>query len=187
MIAWENSTSRTQDLEMNVAKTERTTLKRERDEKIDEEKINNLTNNKEKAKERTKEQKRVKNERINKEEWRKTKKLGTLLGEHQEVKRRKQLASVALNNMKSIWKINNKIGVKRKVRLYKTYIYSILTYNMGTWALNKDEIKELEVFQRKTLRRILGISYLDEDYKNDKLYKKCEITITIKQDMRIDR
>jgi hypothetical protein len=47
---------------------------------------------------------------VEQELWRKTKKLGTMLGDNEEIKRRKQLAAFALNKMKSIWKIDNKIG-----------------------------------------------------------------------------
>ena len=38
------------------------------------------------------------------EKWRNTKKLGSLLGDEEDIKRRKQLASIALHNMNKIWK-----------------------------------------------------------------------------------
>jgi len=83
-----------------------------------------------------------------KEEWRKVKKLGTLLGDSEEAKRRKQLASAAFQKLKNIWsnKANNKISTARRIRLYETYITPILTYNAGTWALTKKEIQQLDSF-----------------------------------------
>ena len=52
------------------------------------------------------------------ETWRKTKKLGTLLGDTEELARRKQLAGVAFHNMRKLWnrKANNKIGVSKRLQ-----------------------------------------------------------------------
>ena len=66
------------------------------------------------------------------ETWRKTKKLGTRLG---DMRRRKQLASVAYENMMRIWGKKNKIWPEKRIMLYNTYTTPILTYNSCTWAL----------------------------------------------------
>jgi len=55
-----------------------------------------------------------------KEEWRKVKKLGTLLGDSEEAKRRKQLASAAFQKLKNIWSNKTKNKAQR-IRLYETY------------------------------------------------------------------
>jgi hypothetical protein len=141
------------NLEMNSAKTEITTLKRE--------------------------------PKVEQEKWRKTKKLGTMLGDNEEIKRRKQLAAFALNKMKSIWKIDNKIGEQRRLQLYKAYIHPILTYNMGTWSPNQNELEQLEVFHRRQLRSILAI-YYPNIISNEDLYKKCKTT-TLENEMRVAR
>jgi hypothetical protein len=79
------------------------------------------------------------------ETWRTTKKLGTLLGDREEMQRRKQLAAASFNNLKRIWSRNkrNKISTERRLRLYNAYITPILTYNACTWALTETEMKEL--------------------------------------------
>jgi hypothetical protein len=61
------------------------------------------------------------------ENWRKTRKLGTLLGEDEEIKRRKQLALISLHKMKGIWKQDRHMTGDRKIEQYKAYIYPILT------------------------------------------------------------
>ena len=68
------------------------------------------------------------------ETWRSTKKLGTLLGDYEEMRTRKQLAAVSFNNLWRIWsRKNNKISIERRLRLYDAYITPILTYNgMGS-------------------------------------------------------
>jgi hypothetical protein len=109
------------------------------------------------------------------EEWRKVKKLGTLLGDSEEAKRRKQLASAAFQKLKNIWsnKTNNKISTARRIRLYETYITPILTYNAGTWALTKKEIQQLDAFRRRHFRLILGICY-PNIISNKELYRRCK-------------
>ena len=104
------------------------------------------------------------------EHWRKSKKLGTLLGDDEELKRRKQLAANAMNKLKALWRRPDKISEKRRIRLYNAYVKPILTYNMSTWALNQKEVAELEAFHRKQLRSVLGIFY-PNIISNEDLYK----------------
>jgi hypothetical protein len=109
------------------------------------------------------------------EPWRATKKLGTLLGDYEEMRRRKQLASASFNNLSRIWsRKNNKIGMERRLRLYDAYITPILTYNACTWALTGAELAELEACRRRHLRRIIGV-YYPSRISNAKLYKKCNM------------
>ena len=108
------------------------------------------------------------------ETWRNTKKLGTLLGDVEEMQRRKQLATIAQKNMWVIWsKNNNKISLQKRIMLYNAYIVPILTYNACTWALTKAETNELDAFHRKQLRSILGIRY-PNTITNEKLYENCK-------------
>jgi hypothetical protein len=52
------------------------------------------------------------------ETWRSTKKLGILLVDYEEMRRRKQLAAMSFNKLWRIWsRKNNKIGVQRRLRL----------------------------------------------------------------------
>ena len=108
------------------------------------------------------------------EVWRKTKKLGTLLGDYEEMKKRKQLATVSFNNLWRIWSSkNNKISLEKRLRLYNAYIIPVLTYNACTWALTETQLEELEAFRRKQLRSIIGIEY-PRHISNSKLYEKCK-------------
>ena len=85
----------------------------------------NLSVNREKTEKTT-----LKREETGAEEvtWRKTKKLGTLLGDYEEMKRRKQLAAASFKNLWRIWSYkNNKISVEKRLRLCNAYIIPVLT------------------------------------------------------------
>ena len=90
------------------------------------------------------------------ENWRNTKKLGSLLGDTEDVSRRKHLAQVAY-----------------RIRLYNADVKSVLLYNCGTWGLTDTVIKSLESFHRAQLRRVLGIHY-PEHVSNASVYSRCE-------------
>lgn len=108
------------------------------------------------------------------ETWRKTKKLGTLLGDNEELKRRKQLATSSMANMWKVWsRKNNKISLQKRILLYNSYITPILAYNSGTWALSKAETEELDRFHRKQLRSVIGV-YYPNTISNVKLYERCK-------------
>jgi hypothetical protein len=108
------------------------------------------------------------------ETWRNTKKLGTLLGETQEMHRRKQLAAAAFQSMKRIWsrKHHNKISVVLRLHLYNAYVLPVLTYNACTWALSQTEQEELDAFHRRQLRKVIGIKY-PRIISNESLYMRC--------------
>ena len=104
------------------------------------------------------------------EYWRNVKKLGSLMGDVEDVSRRKQLAMTALNRMWKIW--NNKVSINEKlrIRIYNVYVSPVLLHNCGTWGLTTSAMKGLESFHRRQLRRVLGIHYparisCDEVYK----------------------
>jgi hypothetical protein len=108
------------------------------------------------------------------EPWRNTKKQGTLLGDTQEMHRRKQLAAAAFQSMKRIWsrKQHNKIRVALRLRLYNAYVLPVLTYNACTWALSQTEQEELDAFHRRQLRKAIGIKY-PRIISNESLYMRC--------------
>jgi len=97
------------------------------------------------------------------EEWRMSKKLGSLIGDGEDVSRRMQLASVSLTGLWTIW-------VRR---LYNSFVLPVLTYNCGTWALTAQQLNRLEAFHRTQLRSILGIRY-PNTITNQKLYDRTE-------------
>ena len=92
-------------------------------------------------------------ERKSDEKWWKTKKLGSLLGDYEGVRRREQLSNNAMAEVKKLWK-KSKVRKKRKLQLYRTLVKTVLTYNFGTWGLMKKETETLDCIYRKQLRRI---------------------------------
>ena len=78
---------------------------------------------------------RNKHDRKNKltnEPWRDTIKLGSKLGDREDIERRKQLARVKLIQMKKILKRKNVVRLEKKLKLYNSLAKSVLTYNSCT-------------------------------------------------------
>ena len=111
------------------------------------------------------------------EEWKTSKKVGSLLGSKEEIEHRKHLSNIALNKMEQIWHRADKTKQRTRIKLYNTLVRSVLLYNCGTWALTKTDEEKLDSFHRKQLRRVLGIRYPTKN-SNKSLYKKkkCEQT-----------
>jgi hypothetical protein len=107
------------------------------------------------------------------ENWRATKKLGTLLGDHEELKRRKQLAAAAFQKAKQLWANDSKVREKRRLRIYNSCVKPILTYNMGTWALTQSETAELDAFHRRQLRAVINVCYPNV-ISNEALYERTK-------------
>ena len=57
---------------------------------------------------------------------------------------------------------NKNILKKLKFRLKNTIIDKMLTYASETWTLTKRDRKQLNIFERKVYRRILGPVYDNE-------------------------
>ncbi len=111
--------------------------------------------------------------RSDNEHWRKIKKVGSLLGDKEDISRRKQLASAALCKLSAIWKRSENIKQHIRLNIYRALVKSILLYNSGTWALTKDEERKLDSFHRKQLRIVLGIRY-PTIISNKSLYEKTK-------------
>ena len=107
------------------------------------------------------------------ETWRKVKKLGSLLGDEEDIVRRKNLATAALANLANLWKRAHKIGLKRRIRIYDTLVKSILLYNSETWGISKTQEKQLDAFHRQQLRRILNVKWKDK-LANILVYRRCD-------------
>ena len=106
--------------------------------------------------------KRGKHDRKNKqtnEPWRDTIKLGSKLGDKEDIARRKQLARVKMVEMKKILKRKNVVRQEKKLKLYNALVKSVLTYNSGTWGLTKEDERNLDSFHRQNLRQVIGVQY----------------------------
>ena len=104
------------------------------------------------------------------ENWRTVKKLGSLLGDHEDIERRKQLSIAALHKMNNVWLRKDKIRQEMRIKLYKSLIKPILLYNSATWGITKSEEESLNSFHRKQPRHVLNIKY-PTVRKNKKVYE----------------
>ncbi|XP_029656189.1 uncharacterized protein LOC115230104 [Octopus sinensis] len=68
------------------------------------------------------------------EKWRNVRKLGSLLGDSEDITRQKILSTIALKKLQSIWMRKNQISTKMRIRLYKAFVRPVLMYNAGTWG-----------------------------------------------------
>ena len=106
------------------------------------------------------------------EPWRNVKALGALLGDQQDVHRRKQQAAIAFRRMMALWFRRQKVSESRRVRLYNAYVLPTLTYNIGTWGITHSEANKLDAFHRKQLSFLIGVFYPDH-ISNTALYNRC--------------
>jgi hypothetical protein len=70
--------------------------------------------------------------------------------------------------------------MKLKLRLKNTIIDKTLTYASETWTLTKRDRKQLNVFERKVYRRILGPVYENEK-ENWRISPNKEIYASVKK------
>ena len=106
------------------------------------------------------------------EVWRVTKKLGSLLGDAEDVAHRKQLALLALRRMWTLWLQRQHVGEALRLSLYNAFIVPVLTYT-GTWALTQAESACLDSFHRTQLKHLLGIKW-PQRISNKVLYQRCQ-------------
>ncbi|GFS07895.1 hypothetical protein ElyMa_003001400 [Elysia marginata] len=104
--------------------------------------------------------------------WQTTKKVGTLIGDQEDIERRRQLSSAALVKLKNVWLKGDKITKNTKLKLYKALVKSVLTYNCGTWAPTQSQEERLNALHRKQLKKVLNIKY-PVKITNSSLYNKC--------------
>lgn len=114
--------------------------------------------------------------KINKDtsEWKKVKKLGSLLGDDEDVERRMQLATIQFKALEKMWDRTSFIKLKTRMHTYIALVQSVLLYNASTWGLRQDVLNKLDTFHRKHLRRIVGIRW-PQRISNKELYKLCNV------------
>ena len=72
------------------------------------------------------------------------------------------------------------ISKKLKLRLKNTTIDKTLTYTLETWILTMRDINQINIFERKVYRRILGPVY-DNKKENWRILTNKEIYATVKK------
>lgn len=111
------------------------------------------------------------NVKRNTDDWKKTRKLGNLIDEKEDVHKRRTLAQLAFNSLNNMWQRTN-INEQKRIKLYDALITPILLYNCGTWGLTAKTLESLDTTHRKHLRRILNIKW-PEKISNEDLYERC--------------
>ena len=93
------------------------------------------------------------------ETWRQSTKLGSILGDVEDISRRKQLAVAAFQTKEKIWIEKHSVPRELKLDLFESLVMSILLYNSCCWGLRKCDIEGIEVLQSHMLRRVCNIKY----------------------------
>ena len=114
------------------------------------------------------------------EPWRDTVKLGSKLGDKEDIARRKQLARVKMIQMKKILKRKKVVRLGKKMKMYNASVRSVLTYNACTWGLTNQDEQGLDSFHRQNLRQVVGVFY-PKKIGNEALY-----TLTKSRPLSID-
>ena len=86
-------------------------------------------------------------------------KLGSLLGDEEDMERRMSLASAQFKQLTKLWEKSSKTAVETRMRVYNSFILPSLLYNSNTWGVTDAAIHKLETFHRRQLRTVLGIFY----------------------------
>ena len=105
--------------------------------------------------------------------WRNVKKLGSLLGDKEDINRTKQLSIISMNKYETFWIKKEHVNEHLQLELYEKLIKPVLLYNSSTWGLTANDQRKLDTFHRKQLRRVIGKRYPDK-ISNAKLYEKCK-------------
>ena len=71
-----------------------------------------------------------------------------------------------MESVNSIWPAK-KIKLNDRIKIYKSIIKSVLTYNYATWGLTKAQTEELDRAHRKKLRKVTRNPFM----KNKRLYE----------------
>ena len=105
------------------------------------------------------------------ENWKNCKLVGSYLDTQTDIAKRKQAANLAYCKLKNIL-TSKKTSLCVKIRVFRALIESIFLYNSEIWTLTKGLECEIDVFQRKILRYILGIRYSARNWiSNEDLYR----------------
>jgi len=81
---------------------------------------------------------------------------------------------------------NKNISKKLKLRLKNTIIDKMLIHASETWTLTKRDRKQVNIFERKVCRRILGPVY-DKEKENWRILTNKEIYASVKKATIIEK
>ena len=94
-----------------------------------------------------------------------------------EIARRISLGWIAFSKLKRLIWNRNELSVQTKVRLFKVLVLSRVLYAAETWSIKEGDMKTLEAFQTKCLRKILQISW--EDHVTNQVIREKALVPTL--------
>ena len=81
-----------------------------------------------------------------------------------------------------VWK-KHSITIHLKMKIFRSLVLPVLLYGSETWALLRSDIRKLESFQMRCLRRILGVSLRDR-LKNGVIRQRCCRQTTVEMEIQ---
>src|SRR6218665_2284893 len=99
-----------------------------------------------------------------------------------DIKRRIGLASEMFGTMNKVWRSNN-ITTATKVKLYRTFVITVMMYGSECWCLRKEDGRRILVAEMSCLRRILGRSRR-ERIRNEVTRKELGQQVTLVEKIR---
>lgn len=91
-------------------------------------------------------------------------------GTQKDIKTRLNKARGAFSQLRNIWK-SKQYSLRTKVRLYNSNVKAVLLYGSECWRVTKQDMRNVDVFHNKCLRRICNI-FWPNTISNEELYKK---------------
>jgi exonuclease III len=114
--------------------------------------------------------KRTKDKEVVDEPWRLATKLGSKLGDSEDIAQRKLRANTTLHTIEKSWYRGDHVKQSVKLQTYKTMVKPILTYNGGTWGMTAQDEQGLNSFHRQQLRKVLNVKW-PRRMSNKNVYK----------------
>ena len=105
-----------------------------------------------------------------KDDWKTCKYLGSMLDSEKDINRQKQLSMASFHKYKYILQ-SKKLSLEVRICLFNAYVTSIFMYNSEIWTLTKKMEEDINIFQRKLLRKILKIRW-PHVISNEELYSR---------------
>ena len=105
-------------------------------------------------------------------EWRRTKKLGSLLGDAEDVQRRMNSSRSVEGQLWKIFSNEDHLPENERLKVYNTYIRPVLLYNSSTWGITQTLLSKIESFHRQQLRRKVVKVFYPRKISNSELYRR---------------
>ena len=88
-------------------------------------------------------------------------------------------AQSSFASLRSIWK-SKQYSLRTKVRIYNSNVKPVFLYGSECWGVIESDMKKLNLFHNRCLRRICGI-FWPNVISNEELYKKTSSSSVVNQ------